>query len=285
MRINVIGMVFWFLIMMLAGCGGGSGGENPASNGSSDGVITFQSAKSSTNSFYPTSDGVNSVNQPVSLHWKYVLSGSSQKVTIGGYDYTLQTYEDVYDPTAQKISEGVTYSASGNGLSVTSSESNYFLLTSAGGKLYSKESGGAKDIQGTQNGQSQHVTGSVTQVNQSPYLELFLGRSDLGSLGVGFTATVQATATQTFTSSSGASSTQTGQITQNWQITNTYPSMTIQGRTYTNVIEATQNDIGQGTTSVYWVAKGIGVIKATRPVNSLNGYVATFELKDTNLSQ
>jgi hypothetical protein len=278
-------MVLMLLLFVMAGCGGGGGGgsSTPAGGG---GAVTFQAAKSNTNSFYPTSDGVNTTNQPVSLHWTYVLSGSSQTITNDGHNYTLQSYEEIYDPSSQKLTYNVIVNASGNGLTGgVLNESGSLLLMLANSKLFSKESYVSQDKQGTQNGQFQHVTLTATQINQSPYLEVFPGRSDIGSLAIGFTTNTSVTATQTITSSTSGTSTQSGQLSYDWRIANIYPSMTIQGKTYNNVIEVTMNDVGKGTTSTTWVAKGIGIIKETRPVDSLGGYVATFELKDTNLSQ
>lgn len=274
-------LLFMAMTCGLAACVSGAGdasGGNPAA---------FEAARSSTNSYFPTSDGVNAANQPVHLRWQYVLSGSTQTTMPDelGDSYWLQKYETVYDPTTNEITENIRYGIAEYS-STTITELNYHIFTFSDGRLFIKESGETESLHELIEDEDYYdFTRRSKQVYDHPYLEQFLGRPDLGTLPVGFATTVQANATETFSGSDETQSPNGAQITQNWNITNIYPTMTLQGKTYSDVIEATKKDHPEGPISTFWVAKGIGVIKVSRPAYNLNGVIITLELKETNLSQ
>jgi len=77
-----------------------------------------------------------------------------------------------------------------------------------------------------------------------------------------------------------------------WTILNKLPSMTIQGRTYNDVVEVSRQTLlpdlsGQmlPVTMYYWVAKGVGMIKGQGIYRILNIDDVVIELTDTNLVQ
>lgn len=293
----ILAALMAMVFMVMGGCGGGGdgggGGSSSESGGGNNsgatGTVSNQTVSSPSNSYFPT-DAVNSSNQPVSVNWKYVLSGSQTVTSAKGVNYTLQNYEMAYDPATNKFTETYTVSGSGNGVSATRTDSGNMQLISLNGNKYVKEGVKTSSGQGTVNGNSVAGLGSsVITTFESPYLEYFIMRSSLGSLSTGYSTTISASGTIKFIDSRGATTTQSGQSTSKWTIANKYPSMAVQGVTYNDVIEIKQEEISYDITPrtiTVWLAKGIGIIKAINwddyMMNGTN--YLPIELKSTNLT-
>ena len=77
-----------------------------------------------------------------------------------------------------------------------------------------------------------------------------------------------------------------------WTVLEKLPSMTVQGKTWNNVVKLSLQtkmaDVsGQLTpvTMLYWVAKGVGMIRGQGVFRVVNVDDVIYELTDTNLTQ
>ena len=197
---------------------------------------------------------------------------------------TLQSYDVDFNPATNKITTNTVINGSGAGMTGTRTDTNYIQLTTVNGIKYAKEINESTHWRITENGKTTQETANYILSNNSPYVEFFLMRSSLGSLSPGYSTTLSGAATETFTDSSGTT-TQNGQTFDTWTIASIIPSMTVQGVNYSNVIEVRQSTKA-AETSTWWVAKGIGIIKATMWDDyRMNGTDhITIELKSTNLT-
>lgn len=286
-RFNCIPALMAVLLLaalLITGCGG----SDKKTSGSSD--SQWQQASSRSGSYYPV-DGVTTGNQVVPLHWTYVATNESTYVDDEGVSYRVKSHDVTFTPESQTLTTVTAWSVSGASSATVVTETSDMLVSLTGGLLYLKEDYRFWDEQGVVSGAYVHTIDTVRYVLQSPYLLLFLSRSDLHALLPGTTDETQGYGTKTWTSSSDVNNNGSAafQTSYTWEIINTNLTMTLHGRTYKNVVKVTATSLtGQGDDSVetFWVAQGIGLIKWSGPINSYDSdNLLTYELKETNLVQ
>ncbi|MBI9092163.1 MAG: hypothetical protein JEZ12_23365 [Desulfobacterium sp.] len=129
----------------------------------------------------------------------------------------------------------------------------------------------------------------------SPAVEWFIDRSDLDTLPIGYVFNGDVSAdVKGSVSISGYGSQRLdlpyAHSSERWEIIEKLDSITVQGKTYENVVKVKRNTLvpdlaATGSNEmevVYWVAKGVGMIKGIGQYQ-YGGMPLTIELKDTNL--
>jgi hypothetical protein len=283
------------VVFGLTGCSGGSGGGG-------NGIIYTAATSSSYSPTLAKDKATQTRNVP--LHWVYItnngypVSASMNGVTVG---VTVSSLEITLNPADLKRTAVMQGPVSGSYSNIPfggSYSANVVddLLMSGGKTTFSHESF-LMNLTITAQGVSESAQANVTTKNITPPYEWFLDREDLGSLPTGSTFTNNCSGT----SDVNISITGQSNIIQNnvpismndtWTILNKLPSMTIQGRTYNDVVEVSRQTLlpdlsGQmlPVTMYYWVAKGVGMIKGQGIYRILNIDDVVIELTDTNLVQ
>lgn len=297
-RIRIVGLIGLATVVVLAACGGGGG-----DSGQPAAVSEFATATSS--SFSPTA-AVAKVNtaQAVGVRWTYAVNnGQPVSVRYGSVvlNATLGAVEVSVKPGDHKrtaaLQGNLSGTVSGTTFSGNLSTSLSDTLAQEGGRTVIRDQSATINLQVTAAGETGSVKATATVGNLTPAYEWFIDRDNLDQLAVGYTQTI---------TSAGTSDVQvdiTGEapirqsnvpvsMNDTWTVLEKLPSMTVQGKTWNNVVKLSLQtkmaDVsGQLTpvTMLYWVAKGVGMIRGQGVFRVVNVDDVIYELTDTNLTQ
>lgn len=279
--------------LALAGCGGGGSGTDATAAGAY--------TKAASASFSPTTAKAAS-GQNVALHWVYAVNGgqaisaSVGAVTVG---VSVASAEVKLDPTDLKRTVTMSGNATANsgGVAYTGSFSATIAeeLSQASGKTLISGSSARVNVTLSGGGDSGAGDLTATLAGITPAVEWLPDRETLDQLANGFVTTAASSGTL------NASITVTGEspitlanqrvsLNERWTVLEKSASMTVQGKTYTNIVKLSRQTSAPDfsgrlapVTILYWVAKGVGMIKGQGVYRVLNNDAVVYELVDTNV--
>lgn len=274
-----------FIIILgfgIIGCGGGGGGGsdfNTATSASFSPMLATDSAGNTTKLkwVYRVNDG-----NPVNTYSDGML------MSLDSDDITL-----IVDPSNNKMMARLSGRLSGDVAGSYVADINEDL-SFIGGSTYVNRTNLKTTMKISVEGESVSVVVDLL-TTFTPAGEWFLDRDDLDQLAIGYeysTESFEAYVTGTL-QISGYGTTPIdfyGDQADRWKVTGKQDSITVQGTTYYNIVEVTRHTkipdaYGTGTedaTYIYWVAKGIGWVKAFGHFR-FQDEPLDVELVDTNL--
>jgi hypothetical protein len=293
--------LLWTLVpscMGLLACGGGGG--DSAGAGAPVGYVAASSA-----SFAPTSAKDRATGaQAVAVHWVYAVNDSQPvRADLLGVSIGI-----TFNPIEARLEAGSTQrivtlqgaiAGSANGTAFTGGYSALVTedMTVSAGKTAFNTLTSVIDV--TLAGGGESATGKVTTNigGFTPAYEWFLDRAALDQLPIGTVQTITSSGKADFniTVTDEVPIVKTNQpvaVNDRWTVLEKLPSMTVRGKTYTNVVKLSLQtrvpDLSGTLTTVtmyYWVAKGIGMIRGQGIYRVLNIDNVVYELVETNLTQ
>jgi len=273
---------------VMVGCGGG---------GSSDSYVAAFS--DSYSPVYAVDDNGNDT----ALYWKYkVNDGKPINVTAYGISmqmdagYATISIDENHANKKAVISGDISGYESSYGINFSGNYNmteNASIVNDAGSVLVN-QSQVNMDMTISGNGETAVISIDGSTNYDNPY-KLFLDSDTLDIYGVGYSESDTYTGTLTGQINMTGSDTEYFEETfygsDEWTIVNTMDSMFVQGKTYSNIVVVERvtdvpdiQNIGstERVTITYWMAKGIGMIKASNYANVL-GERVDYELIETNL--
>lgn len=286
-------------VVAITGSGGGGGGD---SDGGSD--ASSYSAVSSS-SFSPVV-ATDSGGDAAELFWKYEINGGEPlTVSLTGVELVLDfdPLTLVIDPVDMERRSEISGELTGSASDGTASGDYHVevveALASLDGVTQIDNTDMDMDMTVKMSGITLNLEASISVMYDSPY-EWFLDRDNLDELSVGDTFNADGEIYGTAQGSlkmSGAyeyedTISESVSSQESWEIMGILDSYTLRGVTYTDVVKvkrlAYAPNVGPtGYSSdeaeiVYWVAKGIGMIKGSGQFNIM-GEPLEIELVETNL--
>ncbi len=293
---KIISSLLVALPLLLIGCGGSDDDGGGDDGGSVPSYSTVTSA-----SFSPIK-AVDSNNQPSALYWEYSVNGGqgfSTSLPIPGESIPItmsfnpmSITIDIGGKTRITSAEG-SFSGEFKEIPVTGEiklldQDNFHSVADTATTI--GESNISFDVSFTSENAS---IKSTSDIQYSIPTLWYLDREDLDEIGLA-SHTDSTIASSITTLGSGTPSGDPDQeITNSWKIVGHEATATVNKKTYTNIVlvELTTtsknletNELTDPIKITYWVAKGIGMIKAVGFFNAL-GTKVDVELLDTNLEQ
>ena len=278
------------LVVRSDGSDSNDNGSSDDNDGSSSDIETVTSA-----SFSPMS-ATDSEGNATKLNWVYTVNNGEPLDTYTDGFFMSLDFDDItliVDPSNNKSTAEMSGKISGDatGSYAATIDDDFFFV---GGATYISSS----NINMTMNISAEGESGSIVMdllSTFSPAAEWFLDRDDLDQLDIGYThdsdgVDAYVTGTLQITDYGTEPIDYYGYITDTWVITDKQESITVQGKTYDNIVEVTRytkvpDAYGTGNddaTIIYWVAKGIGWVKASGHFR-FQDEPLDIELVDTNL--
>ena len=277
-------MLIIILGLGILGCSGGGGGGD----GSDFNTVTSAS-------FSPML-ATDSEGNSAKLNWVYRINGGNPWETYTEGVLLTLNFDDIsltVDPSKNKMTAEISGKISGDASGSYVANINEDL-SFVGGSTYISSSNLEMTMRISADGESGKVVAELLSTF-SPAAEWFLDREDLDQLDIGYTHSpddFEAYVTGSLEISDYGSFPidYYGYQVDRWEITGKQDSITVQGKTYFNIVEVTRyteipDVYGNGSedaTYVYWVAKGIGWVKASGHFRFQNEALDV-ELVDTNL--
>ncbi len=298
-------------IFALASCGGSSGGSTGTSepdvtdnSGDNSPVDTQGGNPNASTSYFP----VNSPDPLIdTLRWQYVFSNESITSTIDNGSVSInlgtlmveqantQPTERVVQYSAPVVIQIANTSATGTISTILSQD-----LTDIDGRTHTSTLDTNVLIAISATDEFDRLETEVDLAIDYPQpAEIFVDQSDLNErIGEVFTQQVSANVAGFISIKDGFLDADIRQlpsnsatVTETYTVTRTLPSLTVQGTIYNDVVEVdySYNQLNpqtgslEPTTTTYFLARGIGMIKATN-ISQLYGTPLDWELLSTNLT-
>lgn len=279
----------------LVGCGGGGGGD--------PGTASYVAARSA--SFSPTTARDRATgSQDVALHWTYVVNDDQPiSATLDGTTVTMTPgrLEVTIDPGAlqRRGSLQATLAARSGGVGYTGNLSTTVGedLALGGGRTLIRSQSVDSALSLAGGGESATLKLASTVGAFTPAYEWFPDRETLDQLPVGSVQTISSNGILNLRvditdSAPIVASNRPVTATDRWTVLEKLPTMTVRGRTYSNVLRLGRQtqlpDLSGTLTNVtmnYWMARGVGMIRGQGNFGVLNVDDVVYELIDTNLAQ
>lgn len=302
MKRNHVCRLLWTLLPSCIGllaCGGG-GGDSGGAADPGGGYV----AASST-SFAPTSAKDKATGtSSVPLRWVYTVNdGQPVQANLMGVmvGITMPAIEAkiAAGSTQRTVTLQGAIAGSANG---TAFSGNYSALvtedmTVSAGKTSFNTLNSVIDVTLAGGGESAAANVTTKVASFTPSYEWFLDRATLDQLPIGTVQTIASSGRADFniTVTDEVPIVKTNQpvaVNDRWTVLEKLPSMTVRGKTYSNVVKLSLQtrvpDLSGTLTTVtmyYWVAKGIGMIRGLGIFRVLNIDDVVYELSETNLTQ
>lgn len=275
-------------------CARKTGYRNSAWRTGANGCVVAGNTQSQ--SFSPVSCGGSS---PTERYWRYQInSGTPLSITVEGITMTFNFNNFLLTVNPQTCLREGTF-----GGSITGTVSGHYSasttedLSIVSNKTLVNDSKILIDMQISFYGQSANIAIDL-MTDFSPAAEWFLDRSDLDQLAIGYVYD-EGSITGTVSGSVSVSG-QTSVIPPTsasspgrWEIVGKQASAVVNGKVYNNIVKVSRTalvpgfDLSTGVANqnmsvIYWVAKGVGMIRGEAYLNFL-GNALTVDLVDTNL--
>ncbi len=243
-----------------------------------------------------TSESFSPMSAPEKLKWVYRVNNGESLETYSDGFFMSVGFDDItliVDPSKNKRTGTVSGKISGdaNGSYKMDISEDFSFI---GGSTYFSNDSLKMTMNISAEGESGKIVMDLSST-YSPAAEWFLDRDDLDQLDIGYTyypesVYADVTGTVKITGYGTIPIDYYGYLPDRWEITGKQDSITVQGKTFANIVEVTRyteipNASGtesESATIIYWVAKGIGWVKASGHFR-FQDEPLDVELVDTNL--